>query len=96
MNKIFNFLEEDKSITDGTQTVVIDGIHETQKDHKQTIKAKYDAIKQAEMDKIEAEKQKVIRKEKRRELREKKAKDEALEKYKDQVYAQVIMKGEKV
>jgi hypothetical protein len=56
MDKIFNFLEEDKAITDGTQTVVIDGINETQKDHKSTIKAKYDRIKKAEEDKIEAEK----------------------------------------
>lgn len=54
MNKIFNFLEEDKAITDGTQTVVIDGIADTQNDHKKTIKAKYDAIKKAEDDKIEA------------------------------------------
>lgn len=66
MNKIFNFLEEDKAITDGTQTVVIDGIADTQNDHKKTIKAKYDAIKKAEDDKIEALKQKEIRKEKRR------------------------------
>jgi len=56
MDKILNFLEEDKAITDGTQTVVIDGINETQKDHKSTIKAKYDRIKKAEEDKIEAEK----------------------------------------
>lgn len=96
MDKIFNFLEEDKAITNGTQSVVVDGINETQNDHKNTIKAKYDSIKKAEEDKIQAEKEKVIRKEKRRKLREKKAKDEALEKFKDQVYAQVILKGEKV
>ena len=83
MDKVFNFLEEDKAIVDGTETVVKDGIDETQKDHKKTIQAKYDRIKKAEEDKIEAERQKVIRKEKRKLMREKKAKDEALEKFKD-------------
>ena len=38
----------------------------------------------------------MIRKEKRKLMREKKAKDEALEKFKDQVYAAIILKGEKV
>ena len=29
MDKVFNFLEEDKAIVDGTETVVKDGIDET-------------------------------------------------------------------
>lgn len=80
----------------GTNTVVVDGIQDTQDEHKATVAAKYDRIRKAEEDKIEAEKQKVIRKENRSKLREKKAKDEALERFKDAVYSSIVLKGEKV
>lgn len=96
MGQITSFLDEDNAIVSGTQTVVVDGIQDTQDAHKKTIKAKYARIRKAESDKIDAEKQKVIRKEKRKLLREKKAKDEALQRFKDQVYSNIILKGEKV
>ena len=44
MNQICNFIDEDTEIVKGTETVVVEGIKDTQNEHKQTIKAKYDRI----------------------------------------------------
>ena len=94
MGKIIGFLNEDKSIEEGSLSVVDDGIDDAQKLHAATLKAKYDAIEQKKLDEIEAKKQKEIRKENRRLARIKREKDLELEKFRDLIEKNVVYKGE--
>lgn len=66
LDRICDFLKEDEATIQGSSGVVDDGITCASNSHAATIKAKYDAIKQAEEDKIEAAKQKEIFREERR------------------------------
>lgn len=56
MGKIVNFLDEDEAITNGTHSVVVDGIVDCQDEHAAIIQKKYDAIKKMEEDKLEEKK----------------------------------------
>lgn len=85
MDKIVDFLHEDKAAIKGSYDVVEGGLEDAQNIHQDVIKARYAAIEQAKQDEIEAAKARVQRKKDRRLAREIRAKDLELEKYKDQI-----------
>lgn len=92
--EIIKYIEEDKAVEAGKETVVEDGFISATQEHVATLKAREDAKRKAEEDKEEAKRQQVLRRQRRAELREKKLKDEKLAEWKDNVYAAIINKAE--
>jgi len=90
MDRVMMLLQEDQAVLAGAEVCVVDGIIDSQMEHRATLNAREAAKKQAQVDKIKAEEDKVKKREQRKQNKIIAEKNKKLAEWKDAVENKVI------